>query len=430
MHSPTTSDHDVEICALPAGLHNGTVTAEPSPALANVELVADVIITEELSRRPLRPADLWREKEALHDLAARMLDQPDEVLPRFVELAMTIAGGSSAGLSLLEPDPAPGIFRWHHVCGDFTPFEGTTTPRDDSPCGVTLDHAGPVLTRHAERLYRWIAEAGIVVPEVLLVPLRLDDGGPLGTLWIVGESAGHFDGGHARAAMELAGFVGIALRMRRDREQLSRALERQARLAREMSHRVTNLFAVTDSMIRFGARAADSKEELVAVLSGRLQALAAAHRLAWLNPDDAAMPHAPDLVALATAVVVAPQGGEIPGLPARITLQGPAVALGRQAASGLALVLHELATNATKYGALSAEAGRVDLGWRIAGEVLVLRWEESAGPPVAAVPSREGFGSRLLHGTVVRQLGGKLERTWTSEGLIVDISIPVAHLTT
>ena len=398
------------------------------PDLAgDAALAAEVFITHELAQRPVRPADHRREKHALQDLAARMLDHPEEVLPCFVEQAMAITGGSSAGLSLYEPEPAPGVFRWHHLCGVLARFEGATTPRHDSPCGVTLDQAAPVLARHAERRYRWIAEAGIVVPEVLLVPLHLDGGDPLGTLWIVAEEAGHFDGGHARAAEELASFAGIALRIRRDREELCRALERQEMLAREMSHRVKNLFAVTDSMIRFGVRSAGSTEEMAQAMSGRLRALAAAHALAWQTPGEDGgaeiVPHAPDLAALAAAVVAAPHAGH-PG----IVLDGPAVALGSRAAGSLALVLHELATNATKYGALAAGTGRIALRWRIEGERLVLRWEERGGPPVTAPPERDGFGGRLLHTTILRQLGGAFRRDWAREGLVATIAIPLASL--
>lgn len=416
-----------------SGTHNDTVSEISIGVSPDAALVADVFITDAFARRPVRPADHQLEKHALQDLAARMLDHPEEVLPRFVEQAMAVTGGSSAGLSLYEADPAPGVFRWHAVCGEFARFDGATTPRDNSPCGMTLDCAGPVLARHPERLYDWIAAAGLVVPEVLLVPFYLGGPDPLGTLWIVGEDAGHFDQGHARAATELAGFVGTALRMQRDREQLSRALERQEMLAREMSHRVTNLFAVTDGMIRFGAKSARDKDDLARTLSGRLRALAAAHALACRTFDASGAETillAPDLVALVRAVVVAPYQEEDAGdEPPRVVLDGPVVALGRHAANGLALVLHELATNASKYGALATGAGRVLLRWQMEEDELVLRWQESGGPPVTAAPAREGFGGRLLHGTVVRQLGGALERSWTRDGLCATIAIPADKLT-
>jgi PAS domain S-box-containing protein len=194
-------------------------------------IVTDVFITDELDRRAPKKTDYLQEKLALQDIAARMADQPEEVLPRFVDLALEMTGGVSAGLSLYEEEPAPGVFRWQYLRGQLSPFNGATTPRDFSPCGITLDRNAPVLSAHPERVYGWIAEANIVVPEVLLVPLYLGGRVPLGTLWIVSDREGHFDSGHARAVTELAAFVGIALRMVRSEERLKLSLDAQAKTA-------------------------------------------------------------------------------------------------------------------------------------------------------------------------------------------------------
>jgi transcriptional regulator with GAF, ATPase, and Fis domain len=173
-----------------------------------------------------------------------------------------MTGGVSAGLSLYEGNPLPGVFRWHCLRGQLAPFNGATTPREFSPCGVTLDRNAPVLSLHPERVYDWIAAANIVIPEVLLVPLYLGGEAPLGTLWIVSDKEGHFDSGDARAMTELATFVGIALRMVRSEERLQQALDGQQTLAREMVHRVNNLFLVVEGMIRTAARESSTKEEL------------------------------------------------------------------------------------------------------------------------------------------------------------------------
>src|SRR5271154_2581402 len=96
--------------------------------------VSAVYITDELDRRVPKKADFRQEKLALQDLAARMVEHPEQVLPRFVDLAMEMTGGESAALSLYEENPAPGVFRWRYVCGLLAPFEDTTTPRNFSPC--------------------------------------------------------------------------------------------------------------------------------------------------------------------------------------------------------------------------------------------------------------------------------------------------------
>jgi len=390
--------------------------------------VADVFITDELRRRAPRRTDYLQEKLALQDLSARMVDRPEEMLPRFVDLAMQMTGGVSAGLSLYEEAPAPGVFRWKHLRGLLSPFEGATTPRNFSPCGVTLDENGPVLSLHPERMYDWIRDADIVVPEVLLVPLYIGGTEPLGTLWIVSDREGHFDSGHARVMTELATFVGIALYMVRSEERLQRALSEQETVASEMSHRVKNLFAMTDGLIRMTARNTSTKEEMAAALSGRLHALAEAHAL--VRPSFGslgAIPDGSDLAALIRAIVE-PHGAYGGAAGSRITIEGPLAPCRRHAINGIALTFHELATNAAKYGALTSDAGRVDIGWRYEGDDLLVRWSERGGPEIEGPPQLRGFGSTLVENTIVRQFGGALDYQWDSEGLTVNLTIPAACL--
>jgi two-component sensor histidine kinase len=113
-----------------------------------------------------------------------------------------------------------------------------------------------------------------------------------------------------------------------------------------------------------------------------------------------------------------------------VVLDGPRVAVPAHAAQPLAMAVHELATNAVKYGALSVPSGRVTACWRLKGgraSTLHLRWAETGGPPITAPPSRGGFGSRVLEGTVRRQLGGTVSLVWEQAGLVCDIGIPLHH---
>lgn len=387
--------------------------------------VEDVFITDELARRPPTHIDSLKEKLALQDLAARMADQPEEVLPRFVDLALEITGGVSAGLSLYEPEPGPGVFRWQYLRGILAPFNGATTPRDFSPCGITLDRNAPVLSLHPERVYNWISDADIVVPEVLLVPLYIGGSEPLGTLWIVSATEGHFDGGHARAMTELASFVDIALRMLRTEQRLQQAFAEQETLALEMSHRVNNLFLVAEGMIQLSARHAADKEGLAEELSGRLCALARAHALVRpsLAPVDVDL-GAFDMAELIETIVAPYETQEA----SRFAIEGPPIRCAEHATNALALVFHELATNAAKYGALRGACGRVEIGWRRDGETVTLRWVERGGPPVDGAPTARGFGSTLLEQTVARRLDGTLDCAWPREGLALTITIPVGQL--
>ncbi|HJT44287.1 MAG TPA: HWE histidine kinase domain-containing protein [Rhizomicrobium sp.] len=387
----------------------------------------NVYITSELDRRPAKAVDNLQAKRALLDLAARMVDRPEEVLPRFVDLAMELTGGVSAGLSLYEENPAPGVFRWRYLRGTLSPFDGATTPRNFSPCGITLDQNRPVLSSHPERFYDWISDAGIVVPEVLLVPLYLGGAEPLGTLWIVSDIEGHFDSGHAQLATELASFAGIALRMLRSEQSLHKALEEQETLTREMGHRIKNLFAIAEGMVRITARNADSKEEMAKMLSGRFHALASAHGLVRRSFSTGEDTRITDLATLLRAIVE-PHERLKRAAASKFAISGPVISCGQHAINGIALVFHELATNAAKYGALNDDGGHVTVTWDKVADDLVFRWVEKGGPEISATPQISGFGSKLLQDTVVRQFGGQFDHDWHPGGLAVTISLPVKCL--
>ena len=190
-----------------------------------------------------------------------------------------MTGGVSAGLSLYEEDPAPGVFRWRYLRGLLSRFENATTPRNFSPCGITLDQNAPVLSLHPERVYDWISDANIVVPEVLLVPLYLGGKAPLGTLWIVSSTEGHFDRGHARAMTELASFVGIALRVLRTEESLQRAVAEKDLLVQEAHHRVKNSLATVQALLLMQARSTAHPEiaQELRESAGRVQIFGAIH---------------------------------------------------------------------------------------------------------------------------------------------------------
>jgi len=398
---------------------------EPRPHLKPDKASSNVYISEALTRRAVTATNTVAEKNALHSLAAAMAHAPAEILPKFVELAMTLTGGTAAGLSLFEAGQSAGTFRWLHLHGTLAPFENATTPRYDSPCGVTLDRDKPTLSAHPETIYSWISDAGIVVPEVLLVPLYIDTQEPMGTLWIVSEEEGHFHQGHADTAAELASFAGIALKMVRDEEGLREALGEQELLALEMSHRLKNLFAMTDGMIHGSAHSSENVEEMATSLSGRLHALANAHSLAERRASATGNESLTDLGSLITAIV---KVHEFPaeGLT-RIALRGPLVPCGERATNSVALIIHELATNAAKYGALSVSNGRVDVDWDVIDGRLKLCWTETGGPPISGVPSRKGFGTRLIEMTTKHQFKGDVHYDWAPKGLVAAIDLNAGH---
>ena len=383
-----------------------------------------VFITGELTRRPARPPEYKRQKDALQELLARMAAAPEDVLPRFVSLAMELTGGSSAGISIFEPEPAPGHFRWRSLHGVLAPFENATTPRNDSPCGVTLDRNAPVLAEHPEIAYDWIAEVGLVIPEVLLVPIYVGTERPFGTLWVVAEEAGHFQQEDARLLGELADFIGTALRMLEAESRLREALRDQELMAREMSHRVKNVFAVVQSMVRLSAKSTDSAEVLANALSGRLVAMAAAHGLVRREQAGGELTTLESIF----AAILKPYAADGSKQRARIELTGPSVACGEAAASGLALISHELTTNAAKYGALAIETGRLSIEWDIGDENLTVIWRETGCSLSGEEAPSIGFGTNLIDRTTKVQFAGSFERQWLRKGVLCSITLPLQSL--
>ena len=187
---------------------------------------------------------------------------------------------------------------------------------------------------------------------------------------------------------------------------------------REMSHRIKNLFSVADSLVRMTARNAETKEELAETLSGRLHALAQANGLIRrsFGTDVAAVASFSDLLER----ILRPHE-RTPSV-----LDGPALSIGEQAANHLALIFHELATNASKYGALSREEGCITVAWAKDMESVQMLWTEKAANEVKA-PSGTGFGTMLVD-TTIQRIGGTIERDWCPEGLRVRIELPLSAL--
>ena len=113
---------------------------------------------------------------------------------------------------------------------------------------------------------------------------------------------------------------------------------------------------------------------------------------------------------------------------ARLILDGPAVPLGARTVTTFALILHELATNAAKYGALSVEEGSLRVTWQCVNNVLILKWEESGGPALRGPPQSEGFGTVISNHCVRGQFGGIVSREWDLKGLSVELSVPMERL--
>jgi two-component sensor histidine kinase len=227
------------------------------------------------------------------------------------------------------------------------------------------------------------------------------------------------------------GRIIAASKIARDITERRRAEERQNLLLREMSHRIRNLFALAGGLVTLSTRSADTPEHLADAVRARLNALARAQNLTL--PDLARGGDRTDQATTLAALlrtIVAPYDEAEREDSERVTLNGPDVPIRGSAATSLALLLHEFAANAAKYGALSSPTGRVDVRWSVAKDQFLLTWQEQGGPPLDGPPEGEGFGSLLARGTVEGQLGGRIARDWKPEGLAIHLSVPVKSLTT
>jgi PAS domain S-box-containing protein len=209
-------------------------------------------------------------------------------------------------------------------------------------------------------------------------------------------------------------FAGVDL----DITARKQAEERQLMLVRELDHRAKNLLAVVQSVLHLSH--AETMPEFIASVDGRIRALSRAHSLLsearWQNVD--------------LGRIVAEEIAPFTANPQQqIVAEGPAVSLHPASAQSLALALHELVTNAVKYGALSAPEGRVTLSWTLQPEVLLLRWVEAGGPAVR-VPTRKGFGTRVIGASIERQLRGRTTFDWRAEGLHCSLTIPRSNFET
>lgn len=292
----------------------------------------------------------------------------------------------------------------------------------------------------AQQLFGYTAEEMIGRPILKLIPPdRHDEERSILERLRRGERIEHYDTVRMRkdgssVAVSLAvspirlpdGTVIGASKVARDISERKRAQEQQALLIREMAHRVKNLFALVGGMIALTARGASTPADLAQSLQARLTALARAHDLTLADPGMAMnwLERSTTLHALLQAIVsphVAQGEGD------RVTFDGPEITIAGNAITSFALLMHELATNAAKYGAWSTAEGRVHVQWAREDGELRLSWTESGGPAIEQPVRQEGFGSLLARQTAV-SLQGSIAREWRSDGVVVRLTARLARL--
>jgi PAS domain S-box-containing protein len=195
------------------------------------------------------------------------------------------------------------------------------------------------------------------------------------------------------------------------------AEDRQQVLIAELDHRVKNTLAKVQAMAWQTMRTTQSPEQFNEAFGARLQALARAHDMLNRAGRDGAN------LEETVRESLSPLAGRDDG---RTSIGGAPVRLSGRAVLTLSIVLHELATNAAKHGALSAPDGRTDVQWRARNGRIELIWTESGGPPVSP-PSRRGFGLRLISDSIAHELGGEVALEFAAGGLVCTIRLPISE---
>ncbi|GGY50863.1 hypothetical protein GCM10007148_19600 [Parvularcula lutaonensis] len=235
-------------------------------------------------------------------------------------------------------------------------------------------------------------------------------------------------------ALIIVGTVGLAVWLERraafveaaakEADELRRSRETSELLVKELNHRVKNLFAVILSIVGLAARDQTDVAAVVASIRARIHVLSLAHAISQGKHGFQMV----DMKKLLEATL-APYGD---AERTKVSFDGPPVELPAKAVTPVGLLVHELATNASKYGALSDRNGKVDLSWKTVmseqgTELVKLRWSERDGPKIEKPPERAsssgGFGT-LMMTSAIRQLFGKETRTWNEAGLVFELEFP------
>ncbi len=290
----------------------------------------------------------------------------------------------------------------------------------------------------ATRLFGYAAEEVIGKPITILIPAERHDEEPTILARIRrGERIDHYetvrqrkDGSTIDISLTVSpvkdpdGRIVGASKIARDITDRRRAEQQQRLLLREMDHRVKNLFAVASGVVALSARSAATPEELASAVRDRLAALARAHALTLTVTSEGGkrIEQSTTLHAL-IRTILSPYEGRTEADKARVAITGPDIRLAGGLVTTFALLLHEFATNAAKYGALSTPAGDIEIACSEAGGQFALTWRERGGPPIDHDGHSEGFGTMLARATVKEQLRGEISREWEPEGLTIRLSV-------
>jgi PAS domain S-box-containing protein len=309
---------------------------------------------------------------------------------------------------------------------------------DDAILSKNLDGVITSWNRGAQQVFGYTADEAIGQLVTMLIPPERHDEEPSILARIRrGERIDHYetirqrkDGSLIDISLTVSpikdvyGRIVGASKIARDITERNRSQQQLRLLLREMDHRVRNLFAISSGLVMLSARSASTPDELATKVRERLAALGRAHGLllAKAFAEEAGAEMSMTLHAL-IRTILSPYDTPANGVASRVTIEGPDPSLLSGAVTGIALLLHEFATNAAKYGALSTPTGTVEIVCLEEDGAIVLVWTERGGPRIEHRGETEGFGSLLVRTTVKGQFNGSISQVWAPEGLTIRLSI-------
>jgi PAS domain S-box-containing protein len=400
---------------------------------------------EQVLDRPFWETPWWRGSE---DMKARIRFATDQAASGLVfreELRYWVADGSERSVDFaMHPirDPSGAVMLLHPTGIDITErkqigaalretdqrlrsLASIVESSDDAIVSKNLDGVITNWNTGAERVFGYAAKEAIGQPITIVIPQdRQDEERAILTRIRRGERIDHFEtvrqrkhGSFIVVSLSVSpvknaeGKIVGASKIARDITEQKRNQEQIAALAREAEHRCKNLLANVQAIVMLSQ--SDTSEGLKQVIEGRIRALANVHSLfvesRWIGAE----------LSTIAKQELAPYSEKD---EKRVRIDGPQVLLEPNVAQAIAVALHELTTNAVKYGALSGTKGQIDLKWlhKTDGQ-LILDWTEMGGPAVQ-VPTRQGFGSRVIK-RIIGQLKGKARFDWRLEGLVCEITL-------
>ncbi len=377
-------------------------------------------------------AEQARSLQVLNSTGAALAAELD--LQRIVQLVtdagVGITGAEFGAFFYNLLDDAGESYMLYALSGvDRSAFEKFPMPRNTQVFGPTFRGEGVVRSdditedprygHNAPR--RGMPEGHLPVRSYLAVSVVSRSGEVIGGLFFGHKERAVFSAGAENLVRGLAGQAAVAIdnarlyqAAQREIEQRRKVEEQQLLLINELNHRAKNTLATVQSIVAQAVRSDVAAPQMREAIESRLLALSSAHDLLTRHSWEGA-----DLKEMVERAAAPFQGPD-----ARLNLRGPSVQLIPQAALAISMAIHELATNAVKYGALSVREGRVDVEWETGPRQFHLQWREHGGPPVSP-PTRRGFGSRLLERGLAADLQGKVGLEFRSEGVVCKITGPV-----